>query len=104
MAVLGQSQYVIGPMTLSRTESFGSGYYNYLDQSNNNSSSNYYYTNLNGNSTMIEKRQVFLRSYQFCRKKSLSERIKRSLMWLFLQEKKICSSLKQQQQQPHQVQ
>ncbi|KAM6578511.1 hypothetical protein CsatB_030348 [Cannabis sativa] len=80
MAVLGQSQYVIGPMTLSRTESFGSGYYNYLDQSNNNSSSNYYYTNLNGNSTMIEKRQVFLRSYQFCRKKSLSERIKRSLV------------------------
>ncbi|RYR39508.1 hypothetical protein Ahy_A09g045069 isoform B [Arachis hypogaea] len=28
---------------------------------------------------MIEKRQVFLRSYQFCRKKSLVDRIKGSL-------------------------
>ncbi|XP_062081694.1 uncharacterized protein LOC133788284 [Humulus lupulus] len=77
MAVLGQSQYV-GPMPLSRTESFGSGYYNYLDQQSNSGYN--YYTNLNGNSTMIEKRQLFLRSYQFCRKKSLTERIKISLV------------------------
>ncbi|KAJ9180411.1 hypothetical protein P3X46_008658 [Hevea brasiliensis] len=32
------------------------------------------------NSLMMEKRQLFLRSYQFCRKKSLTERIKRSLV------------------------
>ncbi|WJX63817.1 hypothetical protein P8452_48661 [Trifolium repens] len=49
---------------LFRSESFG--YYNYYfpDQ----------------NYTMIEKRQLFLRSYQFCRKKSLTERIKGSLV------------------------
>ncbi|XP_015570443.1 uncharacterized protein LOC8274982 [Ricinus communis] len=41
-------------------------------------------------SLMMEKRQLFLRSYQFCRKQSLSERMKRSLvkikkgMWLRL--------------------
>ncbi|TKY52374.1 hypothetical protein E2542_SST23896 [Spatholobus suberectus] len=29
---------------------------------------------------MLEKRQLFLRSYQFCRKKSLTERIKGSLV------------------------
>ncbi|KAB1995046.1 hypothetical protein CXB51_034545 [Gossypium anomalum] len=39
---------------------------------------------------MMEKRQLFLRSYQFCRKRTLTERIKRSLvgvkrvMWLRL--------------------
>ncbi|EEF50052.1 conserved hypothetical protein [Ricinus communis] len=31
-------------------------------------------------SLMMEKRQLFLRSYQFCRKQSLSERMKRSLV------------------------
>ncbi|OAY43888.1 uncharacterized protein LOC122724344 [Manihot esculenta] len=42
------------------------------------------------NSLMMEKRRLFLRSYQFCRKKSLTERIKLSLfrvkkvMWLRL--------------------
>ncbi|GMJ11728.1 hypothetical protein HRI_004842000 [Hibiscus trionum] len=29
---------------------------------------------------MIEKRQLFLRSYQFCRKRTLTERIKTSLV------------------------
>ncbi|KAK7278090.1 hypothetical protein RJT34_23115 [Clitoria ternatea] len=38
----------------------------------------YYYTEQNY--TMLEKRQLFLRSYQFCRKKSLTERIKGSLV------------------------
>ncbi|KAL1293884.1 uncharacterized protein LOC107619727 [Arachis ipaensis] len=38
---------------------------------------NYYYPEQSY--TMIEKRQVFLRSYQFCRKKSLVDRIKGSL-------------------------
>ncbi|XP_012569915.1 uncharacterized protein [Cicer arietinum] len=48
---------------LFRSESFG--YYYFPDQ----------------NYTMIEKRQLFLRSYQFCRKKkSLTERIKGSLV------------------------
>ncbi|KAL5069646.1 hypothetical protein RYX36_020533 [Vicia faba] len=32
------------------------------------------------NYTMMEKRHLFLRSYQFCRKKSLTERIKGSLV------------------------
>ncbi|GLT74071.1 hypothetical protein SLA2020_458920 [Shorea laevis] len=32
------------------------------------------------NYTMMEKRQMFLRSYQFCRKRSLAERIKGSLV------------------------
>ncbi|KAL5138564.1 hypothetical protein HKD37_10G028712 [Glycine soja] len=43
----------------------------------------YYYYNNNyteQNNTMLEKRQVFLRSYQFCRKKSFTERIKGSLV------------------------
>ncbi|KAJ9186082.1 hypothetical protein P3X46_005624 [Hevea brasiliensis] len=31
-------------------------------------------------SLMMEKRQLFLRSYQFCRKKSLTERMKTSLV------------------------
>ncbi|KAL2345561.1 hypothetical protein Fmac_006846 [Flemingia macrophylla] len=30
--------------------------------------------------SMMEKRQLFLRSYQFCRKKSLKERVKGSLV------------------------
>lgn len=74
MALLGQNQYV-GAIPLSRTESFGSGYYNYLDQQSNSGYNNYY-----NNYMMMEKRQLFLRSYQFCRKKSLTERIKRSLI------------------------
>lgn len=45
---------------LFRSESFG--YYHYPDQ------------------TVMEKRQLFLRSYQFCRKKSISQRIKGSLV------------------------
>jgi hypothetical protein len=49
---------------LFRSESFGYYNYNFPDQ----------------NYTMIEKRQLFLRSYQFCRKKSLTERIKGSLV------------------------
>ncbi|XWS64386.1 hypothetical protein CRYUN_Cryun05aG0000400 [Craigia yunnanensis] len=32
------------------------------------------------NYMMMEKRQLFLRSYQFCRKRSLTEKIKRSLV------------------------
>ncbi|CAL0308526.1 unnamed protein product [Lupinus luteus] len=54
---------------LFRSESFG--YYN-----------NHYYPNDQNHYsyTMIEKRQLFLRSYQFSRKKSLSERIKGSLV------------------------
>ncbi|XP_065854806.1 uncharacterized protein [Euphorbia lathyris] len=31
-------------------------------------------------SLMMEKRQLFLRSYQFCRKQSLTERMKKSLI------------------------
>ncbi|KAG4918458.1 hypothetical protein JHK85_056739 [Glycine max] len=46
------------------------GYYCY--NNNNNYSEQ--------NNTMVEKRQLFLRSYQFCRKKSLTERIKGSLV------------------------
>ncbi|KAE9618882.1 hypothetical protein Lal_00046896 [Lupinus albus] len=58
---------------LFRSESFG--HYNYHPDQNY---------------TMIEKRQLFLRSYQFSRNKSLSERIKGSMirakkvMWLRL--------------------
>ncbi|XP_061366297.1 uncharacterized protein LOC133309527 [Gastrolobium bilobum] len=48
---------------LFRSESFG--YYHYHPEQNY---------------TMMEKRQLFLRSYQFCRKKSLTERIKGSLV------------------------
>ncbi|RDX75320.1 hypothetical protein CR513_44807, partial [Mucuna pruriens] len=41
----------------------------------------YYYCNYpEQNNTMLEKRQLFLRSYQFCRKKSVTERIKGSLV------------------------
>ena len=52
---------VMVPNPISRSESFG-----------------YYYPE--SNYTMIEKRQLFLRSYQFCRKKSLTERIKGSFV------------------------
>lgn len=50
---------------LFRNESFGFGYYN---------------VNPPGIGSMMEKRQLFLRSYQFCRKKSVTERIKGSLV------------------------
>ncbi|KAK7270919.1 hypothetical protein RJT34_26436 [Clitoria ternatea] len=40
----------------------------------------YYYPEVEHSYTMMEKRQVFLRSYQFCRKKSLADRIKGSLV------------------------
>ena len=66
---------VLPNMALSRSESFGSGhFYNYNNNSTSSNSLGYLY-NMN-----IEKRQLFLRSYQFSRKKSLSERIKRSLV------------------------
>ncbi|XVF41682.1 hypothetical protein PTKIN_Ptkin01aG0299500 [Pterospermum kingtungense] len=48
-----------------RSESFSSGYMEH---------------NYNYNHMMMEKRQVFLRSYQFSRKRSLTEKIKRSLV------------------------
>ncbi|KAJ1393317.1 hypothetical protein SESBI_35037 [Sesbania bispinosa] len=51
------------PNPLFRSESFG-----------------YYYCYYYPDHTMMEKRQLFLRSYQFCRKKSLTERIKGSLV------------------------
>ncbi|CAL0311179.1 unnamed protein product [Lupinus luteus] len=47
----------------------------------------YYYHN----NIMMEKRQLFLRSYQFSRKKSLSERIKGSLAHV---KKVMCPNLK----------
>ncbi|EXB57574.1 hypothetical protein L484_022681 [Morus notabilis] len=69
MALLGQNMNL---MPLSRTDSFASGHYNY---------NNYFeYGYNNNNYMMMEKRQLFLRSYQFCRKQTLSERIKRSLV------------------------
>ncbi|KAK7337628.1 hypothetical protein VNO77_18211 [Canavalia gladiata] len=40
----------------------------------------HYYPEAEHNYTMMEKRQLFLRSYQFCRKKSFAERIKGSLV------------------------
>lgn len=57
------------------------------------------------NYSMMEKRQLFLRSYQFCRKKSLAERIKGSLVrvkkavWLKLRSARrlrilVCSRFK----------
>lgn len=71
MALLAQSS-----VALSRSESYGGSgnYYHFMENNNNNV--NYY----NMNNTMMEKRQVFLRSYQFNRKKSLTEKIKRSLI------------------------
>uniref|UniRef100_A0A7N2L5D8 Uncharacterized protein n=1 Tax=Quercus lobata TaxID=97700 RepID=A0A7N2L5D8_QUELO len=58
---MNQNQnYVLGLNPKPRSESFG--YY---------SEQNY---------TMMEKRQLFLRSYQFCRKRSLSERLKGSFI------------------------
>ncbi|KAL0006529.1 hypothetical protein SO802_014090 [Lithocarpus litseifolius] len=58
---MNQNQnHVLGLYPILRSESFG--YY---------SEQNY---------TMMEKRQLFLRSYQFCRKRSLSERLKGSFI------------------------
>ena len=53
--------HVVGLNPIFRNESFG---YYIAEQ----------------NYMMMEKRQLFLRSYQFCRKRSLSERIKGSLV------------------------
>ncbi|MED6168534.1 hypothetical protein PIB30_012532 [Stylosanthes scabra] len=54
---------------LFRSESFG----------HYNSNCNYYYSSFYPDEQR-EKRQLYLRSYQFCRKKSLTERIKGSLV------------------------
>jgi len=54
----------------------------------------HYYPDAEHSYTMMEKRQLFLRSYQFCRKKSLKERVKGSLvrvkkvLWLRLRSAK----------------
>lgn len=48
----------------------------YNHQSHNN---NMLYMNMNAYEEYMEKRQLFLRSYQFCRKKSLTERMRASL-------------------------
>lgn len=48
----------------------------YNHQSHN---SNMLYMNMNAYEEYMEKRQLFLRSYQFCRKKSLTERMRASL-------------------------
>lgn len=66
-------------LTLSRTNSSSStssfgGYF--MDQQSNNNHSSYNYMMME----KMEKRQLFLRSYQFCRKKSLAEKIKGSLV------------------------
>lgn len=74
MGLLGENKSG-DPMSISRSESFGSGYYNYMEHSNNNNNKN-----SSSSYMMMEKRQLFLRSYQFCRKQSLSERIRRSLI------------------------
>ena len=66
-----ETNQVMGSVSMNnplfRSESFGHNY-NYC----------YYYPEQNY--TMMEKRQLFLRSYQFSRKKSLTERIKGSLV------------------------
>ncbi|KAL5834156.1 hypothetical protein ACOSQ4_013653 [Xanthoceras sorbifolium] len=70
------------PVFRSSSESFG---YMSMEPSSSN------YNNNNNNMVMMmEKRQLFLRSYQFCRKRSVSEKIRASLtrvrrvMWLRL--------------------
>ncbi|XP_015865931.1 uncharacterized protein LOC107403540 [Ziziphus jujuba] len=79
MALLGENNHW-DPMPISRSESFGSGYYNYMEQNNNNNNNNNNFLYNNSSYMMMEKRQLFLKSYKFCRKKSLTERIKRSLI------------------------
>ncbi|KAM1160072.1 hypothetical protein ACFX19_033735 [Malus domestica] len=68
----GQSYHHVGTdpsisrsTSVARSTSSGSFYNSYMEQG----SSNY---------TLMEKRQLFLRSYQFSRKKSLTEKIKGS--------------------------
>ncbi|KAK2634680.1 hypothetical protein Ddye_029472 [Dipteronia dyeriana] len=74
---------VMNPRPVFRSNSESFGYMN-MEQSNNNSNNN------NNMVMMMEKRQLFLRSYQFCRKRSLSEKIRASftrvkrVMWLRL--------------------
>ncbi|XP_054785423.1 uncharacterized protein LOC129291921 [Prosopis cineraria] len=65
-----KNQEAMGANPIFRSESFGY-YYPELHH-------NYYYT-------LAEKRQLFLRSYQFSRKQSIPERIKRS----FVRAKKV---------------
>ncbi|KAK3228982.1 hypothetical protein Dsin_000863 [Dipteronia sinensis] len=76
------------PVFRSYSESFG---YMSMEQSSSSSSSSNSNNNNNNNMVMMmEKRQLFLRSYQFCRKRSLSEKIRASftrvkrVMWLRL--------------------
>lgn len=80
---------IMGANPLFRSESFGY----------------YYHDQYHQNHTMMEKRQLFLRSYQFCRKKSVSERIRGSLVrvkkvvWIKLRSvlrlrRLVCSRLK----------
>ncbi|KAG6590523.1 hypothetical protein SDJN03_15946, partial [Cucurbita argyrosperma subsp. sororia] len=40
----------------------------------------YYYSDQGYSSTLMEKRQLFLRSYQFCTKKSVPQKINASLL------------------------
>lgn len=76
----------LGPTPLSRSSSTSSTW-NELLGGYSNSSEHY---NSSSSAVMMEKRQLFLRSYQFCRKRTLTERIKGSLirakkvMWLRL--------------------
>ncbi|XP_028779417.1 uncharacterized protein LOC114735826 [Neltuma alba] len=86
---LSENQQVMGANPIFRSDSFG----HYYPEMNHN-----YYT-------LMEKRQLFLRSYQFSRKQSLPERIKRSfvrvkkVVWLKLRSalrlrRLVCSRIK----------
>ncbi|OMO86190.1 hypothetical protein CCACVL1_09742 [Corchorus capsularis] len=63
MALLNHNHVDANPVSsIWRSESFSYGY-GYMEH----------------NYIMMEKRQLFLKSYQFCRKRTLTEKIKRSL-------------------------
>ncbi|XP_050224429.1 uncharacterized protein LOC126674096 [Mercurialis annua] len=64
MALVNRTSGYMGPVFISRTDSLLSGF-SYTDHNS---------------SLMMEKRQLFLRSYQFRRKQSLTERMKKSLV------------------------
>lgn len=74
----------LGPTPLSRSSSYGT--WNDLLGGYSNSSEHFSSSSV----VMMEKRRLFLRSYHFCRKRTLTERIKGSLirtkkaMWLRL--------------------
>ncbi|KAK8651586.1 hypothetical protein V6N13_141184 [Hibiscus sabdariffa] len=51
-----------------------------LSSDNDHVMSSYGYMEHRNMMVMMEKRQLFLRSYQFCRKRTLTERIKTSLV------------------------